>query len=606
MLDLLFGRPRAYSGADRWGPGWTQRMRTSSGVSVSADTALTLAAVWCATRIVCETESSLPFITYQRLTTDEKSGRAGDTRHATDYYLYDVLKTAPNPTMGSMAFREGRTLHQVNWGNGFAEIEWNSYDPARRTAVLALWPIHPSRVKPILQRGAYADLYPDGYRYVVVNNDNSRTPLKADEMLHVPGVLTEDGIWGKSIIQYGRETIGYGMAVQAHGAATFGGRNIPRGVLNIPGVNNREKRNEYRTEWKEIHGSPDSNEVAILPPEAKFQAITMSNEDSQYIESAKFSVSQIARLYRIPVYMLEEYEKAASFASVEQRSIDFVIGFLCWLVRWEQQCNLKLILPRDRSTYYTEHNVAGLLRGDFAARMLGYVQALQNGIMTINEVRRLESLNSIGPVGDVNYVQLNMTTAQRILEPPAPTTARAPGPPGANGDGAQAFDEWTREMLAHQQERLRHDMGRAQQGNASLVLPAPSPPPAPTRAVHPDAVQAVVADACVRVLTKLGNALGRAAKSITSVDDWLTAFVGAHRAVLTEMVAPAAALLGEPWTAAALLERLVVVSHADLGAAFDTDTPEQLAQRLTTWPRECGGWVAAAVVADRGQEQQEK
>lgn len=592
LLDLLFGRPRASYGDAAWGgAGWTKRSRTVSGVSVNEDNALTLAAVWCCSRIICETESSLPLFTYKRLTTDESSGRAGDTQHAGDYYLYDILRTTPNPTMGSTAWRSAQTLHMANWGNGFSEIEFDSYDPSRRTRVVALWPIHPSRVKPILPRGAYSDLYPQGYRYLVVNNDNSRTPLKADEMLHIPGVLTEDGIWGKSCIAYHRETIGLGMALQAHASATFGGRNIPRGVLNIPGVNNAEKRKEYRQEWKELHGNPDSNEVCILPLEAKFQAITMSNEDSQFIESAKFSNIQIAQIYRVPLYKIAQYEKAASFASVEQSGIDFVVDFLPWLRRWEEQCNLKLILPQDRATYFVEHNVAGLLRGDFGSRMAGYVQALTNGLMTINECRRCENLNSIGPAGDVNFVQMNMTTAQQMLAGPPPVqSARNAGQDGA----ALTFDQWSQEMLVKQQERLRDEAGLSQQGKATLQLP----PPEPRREPPSDAVRLVVADACCRVLTKIGNALGRASGKITSVDEWLTAFVRDHGETLTEMVAPAAGLQG--LAAVALLERLTTAARADLSPAFDADTPAQFAGRLAAWPRECGERVAGEIVADNG------
>ncbi len=480
MLDWLFPR-RAYTAEDRWGPGWTGRVGrgTAAGIAVNEDSALTFDPVFCASRIVCETESQLPFFTYKRVTTDESSNRAGDTQHAGDYYLYDLLKSAPNPDMGSEAFREGRTLHMCNYGNGFAEIEWDAAQLERRTRVVALWPIHPSRVLPVLPRGQFAQQYAQGYRYIVRNDEDNRTgtALYPDEMLHLPGVLTEDGIWGKGVIQYHRETIGAGIAARQHGAAQFGNGQIPPGIIFTNRLKDRDARKGFRQEWREIHQMKGNTEVGILGTDDKYQQLGFTNEQAQYLETSKFNVSQIARIYRIPVYMLEEYEKAASFASVEQRSIDFVVGFLCWLRRWEGQCNLKLILPRDRATYYTEHNLAGLLRGDFVSRMSGYQVALQNGIMTINEVRRLENLNSIGPAGNVNYVPLNMSTAEAMLNPPP---VAAP-PPSTNGDGASLdADGWTREMLVKQQQDAQRQLGhtpRRKSASGFVVMPLPEPEP---------------------------------------------------------------------------------------------------------------------------------
>lgn len=580
MLDLLFGPSRRANGGG-WdhGLGWYfGGAKTTAGTVVSEDLALTYAAYWCGLRIICETESSLPLFTYRRLTTDEGSGRAGDTQHAGDYYLYDLLKTAPNPSMGSMAFREGRTLHQVSFGNGFAEIEWDSYTPARRTRVVALWPIHPARVRPILAQGLNADLYAGGFRYLVRNNDGSQVALKPDEMLHVPGVLCEDGIWGKSCVAYHRETIGSGLAIEKHGAAYFGSGGQPRGIVYGTGLRDKGSRDNFRAEWKELHGRPDSGEIAILPMDAKYEKITVTNEDSQFLESRKFSVAQIARILRIPVYMLEEYEKAASFASVEQRSIDFVIGFLCWLRRWEEQCNLKLILPKDRATYFTEHNVGGLLRGDLASRMTAYVQALGNGIMTINEVRRLENLNSIGPAGDQHFVQLNMTTAERVLTgemPPGMVSRPAPG----MQDQAAMFDEWTKRFLIQQ--------GQIEKPTR-LSLAAPR-----TRAIPEAAVNGVLTDAFGRALTKLANALKREAGKVTDISAWLNGFMKEHGPAIEVALEPAGDLVEA--SGAAIWSRAIAVIYADLRAAFDTQTRPRFAEHLADWPSRLAKQIALGI-----------
>lgn len=315
MLDLLFGQPgrRASSGDSRDVMKWllevgARTFRTRSNVSVDEDVALTYSAVWCATRVLAETLASLPLITYHRTKGD-------DREHATEHTLYEICKTAPNPQMGSMPFREGRTHHQVNWGNAFSEIEWDSMIPERRTQVVALHPIHPARVWPV---NSTVKEYDQGYRYQVRNNDGSSVLMRPDEMLHVPGVLSEDGIWGKGVIAHARESVGFGIATERFGASFFGSGGQPKGVLNLPGMKDPEARRSFRSEWKEVHGSPEAGEVAILPVEGKYTQLSLTNEDSQFLGTRKFNVNEIARWYRIPAHMLGDLERATHCLPADQ------------------------------------------------------------------------------------------------------------------------------------------------------------------------------------------------------------------------------------------------------------------------------------------------
>lgn len=244
--------------------------RTRAGVRVDEDSALTFAGVWRASRILSEAESGLPLLTYKRRDDDGREP-------ATELPVYDLLKSMPNPDMESVSFRCGRTLHQVNWGNGFAEVERTG----RTNDPLWLWPIHPSRVRPTMPHDKLdAELFP----YIVRNNDGTELGMKRDEMLHIPGAFPEDGVWGKGTIAYMRELVGYAQSVQRHGAGYFGSGAMPKGVLTLPGMKDPEARRQYRKEWKEVHGSPDANEIAILPVDAKFNPIMISNEDSQFLE----------------------------------------------------------------------------------------------------------------------------------------------------------------------------------------------------------------------------------------------------------------------------------------------------------------------------------
>lgn len=382
--------------------------KTKAGVYVNEEVALTFSACWCATRVIAETIAMLPLLEYEK--------QSGDAREfATDHYLYPLLKDAPNPEMGSMAWREGRLHHQVNWGNAFSEIEWDSARPERRTRIVAFWPIHPSRVRPVCESSSPEE-YRQGYRYVVGNDDGTSVLMRADEVLHIPGPLSDDGIWGKGVVQYARESIGAALGAEQHAANTFGDGNMPGAVLKLPGMKDPGVRKQFRAEWKEVHSGPTGDKLAIIPPEGDFLPITQfSNEDAQWLASRQHSVEEICRWYRVYPHMIMHLLRS-TFSNIEHQGIEAVTySFLPWIRRWEEQINLKCLLPHERGRYYVEHQVAGLLRGDIKSRYEAYMTALQNGIMSINEVRRLENLNPVKG-GDQHFIQLNMTTIDRVGE----------------------------------------------------------------------------------------------------------------------------------------------------------------------------------------------
>lgn len=463
MLDAIFGPRRKASLPDAlddfWYSGAAAGRRTRAGVVVDEDIALTYAAVWRATRILSEATAGLPLLLYRRLAN-------GDRELATDHPMFDLAKSMPNPSMGSMAFREGRTVHQINWGNGFAEIERDG-----RGRISALWPIHPNRVQPVGandadQRGVR--LIDAGYAYKVRSEDGTWVAMKPEEVLHIPGAISEDGCWGKGVVAHARESVGFGIGTERHGANQFGSGNLPKVVVMASGLKDKDARRNFREEWREIHGHPDSAEVAILPTESKLEKLNFSNEDSQYLGTRAFNKSVIADWYGLPGHMLGTNERP-TYASVEVQSIEFVIfSLMPWPKRWEEQLALKLLTPAERREYYFEHSFGGLLRGDIASRMTAYQVALVNGIMTLNEVRRLENLPGIGPAGDEHYVAMNLTTAQRMMEgPPEPATTDP-------GKAASLFDAWTRRLLgATNHERRRILNGANGDGSLSALLYSP-------------------------------------------------------------------------------------------------------------------------------------
>jgi len=565
MLELLFGTRKRASNDDA---GWTSfgrsiRLKTTAGPFVDENIALTYSAVWCASRILCETSACLPLLTFKHI----DDGRA----QAPEHRAYDLLKTAPNPDMGSMAWREGRTLHQVNWGGGFSEIQRDG-----KTRLEALNPIHPSRVRPVRswdedRKGR--PLAAQGYKYLVRNNDNTEVALRGEEMLHVPGVLSEDGIWGKGVITYARESIGHGLAQEKNAGSYFGSGGMPRAVVFVPGLNSSDVRKEFRAEWKEMHSGPDASEIGILPVEGKLQQISISNRDSQFLESRSFSIREIARWYRIAAYLLQEYEKAATYASIEALGIEFIIySLLPWLRRWEEQCNLKLFTREERAKYYVEHQLAGLLRGDMASRYAAYQTALQNGFMTLNEIRRLENLNSIGPLGDKHWMPKNFG----FLGESAPA---GPQDPAAKASGEGETDD------AQDDDAQRDDENGDEEGANDEQRKA--------------AARAVLVDVLSRMFTKEANAAARVIEAKQPPDPRLVDFYDRHRGLMAQALTPAALLLeslGKPIDASELADRLAAESLAILRRAYDAETKSQILARLDAWPTTRAEEVADAIM----------
>lgn len=412
MLDLLFGAPRMAAGGflGLWGGGEYRssgRIRTQAGTYVDEEIALTCAVYASAVRLIAETCAGLPI----RIVEVDDDGNSNPLH---DDPLLHILGLQPNPTMMALPWREGGHHHCVSWGQSFGETERSRGTKTNPDGeVVAVWPIHPWRVRPIVmgdadQKGR--SLKDDGFEYYVRNNDGSTVFMRADEMLHVPGILSEDGIWGKSIVAHGRQAIGSALAVERYGASWFGSGGRPRFAVFASGMRDKQSRQNFREEWRTIHGSPDSGEICILQTDAKLLPINVPPEDSQFLGTGEMTGRQICRLMRVPPHLVG-YDAPAG--DIEQQGIEFVIyGLMRWLTANEQQWSLKLIPEAQRGRKKVEHVLQGLMRGNMAARMNAYRTAIMIGVMTINECRRLEGLNLIGEAGDKHYVPLNMQTAE--------------------------------------------------------------------------------------------------------------------------------------------------------------------------------------------------
>lgn len=356
--------------------------RTTSGKPVNERTAMQTTAVYACVRILAEAVASLPLHVYEYQ--DD-----GGKKLVHDHPLYYLLHDEPNPEMTSFVFRETLMSHLLIWGNAYAQI---IRDGAGR--VLGLYPLLPDKMD--VQRDDKGNIY---YVYSRNSDENpmfkeyGNIRLKAEDVLHIPG-LGFDGLIGYSPIAMAKNAVGMTLACEEYGASFFANGANPGGVLEHPGV--LKDPSKVRESWNSVYrGVSNAYKIAVLEEGMKYQQIGIPPEEAQFLETRKFQVNEIARLYRIPPHMVGDLDKS-SFSNIEQQSLEFVKYTLDpWVIRWEQSLQRSLLLPGEKGKYFIKLNVDGLLRGDYQSRMNGYAVGRQNGWFSANDIREMENMNPI-------------------------------------------------------------------------------------------------------------------------------------------------------------------------------------------------------------------
>ena len=231
-------------------------------------------------------------------------------------------------------------------------------------------------------------------------------------MLHIPG-LGFDGLVGYSPIAMAKNAIGMAIACEEYGAKFFANGAAPGGVLEHPGTIKDPQR--VRESWQSTFGgSGNANKIAVLEEGMKYTPIGISPEQAQFLETRKFQINEIARIFRVPPHMVGDLEKS-SFSNIEQQSLEFVKYTLDpWVIRWEQSIQRSLLSKDEKRVYFVKFNLEGLLRGDYQSRMNGYAIGRQNGWMSANDIRELENLDRIPAEdgGDLYLINGNMLPLQ--------------------------------------------------------------------------------------------------------------------------------------------------------------------------------------------------
>ncbi len=345
---------------------------SNAGKAVNPRTAMQMTTLYACVRVIAETVASLPLHVY-------KNVELGSER-APNLLLYKLLHDEPNGDMTSFQFREAMMSHLLLWGNSYSQIIRNG-----RGEIVGLYPLLPERME--VDRDARGQLT---YSY---NKDGVEYALRQEDVLHIPG-LGFDGVVGHSPIALERNAVGLGLAVEEFGSRFFAHGATPSGVLSHPGT--LKDTSKLRDSWMATYGgTANAGKVAILEEGMSFSPISIPNDAAQFLESRKFQVNEICRIYRVPPHMVGDLEHA-TFSNIEFQSIDFAVHTIRpWLVRIEQAMNRALLSDSEKGAIYVQHNLDGLIRGDYKSRMEGYAIARQNGWMSANDIRTLENQNLI-------------------------------------------------------------------------------------------------------------------------------------------------------------------------------------------------------------------
>lgn len=389
--------------------------RTLAGVTITPDTAVTIATVWACLRYLSQTVAVLPW----HVMSDGPKGAEIQKRHSVDWLLWK----RPNPEWSSFQFRETLTHWALRWGNGFAEIE-----PDQLGRPFALWPIHPDRTEVCR---ALEDSYSDSgdeiaageLFYEVSNGSGAKVKIAAKRMFHVRGF--GEGPVGVNVIHYAAQSLGWAHAAQLFGASFFGNGMNPAGVVINKKPLKPEGLRQQKAEFEQLYKGPrNANRTAFLDNDADWKAIGFNAREAQLINVHQHLVEEICRWFGVPPHKVMHLLRA-TFSNIEHQAIEVVVDSVSpWVKRFEDEADYKLF-GQNRQGLYTKMNMRALMRGDNAARASFYKEMVALGAYSPNRVLELEDENTIGTDGDIHVMQSQWTTLDKIGKEPKPAPASA-------------------------------------------------------------------------------------------------------------------------------------------------------------------------------------
>ena len=418
FANLLGAQRRAYTLADldaEMDRG-VSSAPSATGLWVDPSVAMTSAVVFSCIRVLSEAIASLPLLVYRRLPN-------GGKERAPEHRLYSILHERANAEMTAYELRAALVGHVCLWGNAYCEIERSD------AGINGLWPLRPDRMTPT--RDASNSLV---YDYRLPDGETKR--FRFEQIMHWRG-LSSNGIIGYSPVQQAAESVGLDLATRSFGGRFFGNDSRPGGILTHPGKLSDDGAKKLKARWEQAHrGLTNSQRVAVLEEGVTWTTIGIPPEQAQFLETRRYGRSEIAGLFRVPLHLIGDLERA-TFSNIEAQSLEFAKYSLTpWLVQIEQSLQRDLFgISAGKRSHFAEHLLEGLLRGDSQARA-AYLQTMrQNGALNADEWRAYDNLNPIpGGKGKIYWQPVNM---QELGQKPAPQPApQLPAPEPDDEDGA--------------------------------------------------------------------------------------------------------------------------------------------------------------------------
>jgi HK97 family phage portal protein len=455
----FFDRFRASSDRSPYGDFWFDPVsaRTSSGLRVSADSALRLSAVYACVRILSETLAMLPFVLYRQRPDGGKD-------RITDHWLYTLLAKRPNRWQNAFEWREMMQGHLALRGNAYNQIVSNP----RTGEISELLPVHPDRIRiEMLDNG--------DYRYRLTDRAGGSRPIPRGEIWHLRG-LSSDGLLGISPIELARENFGSALAAQDYGARFFVNDAKPSGGwVEFPGsFKDKAARDVFRESFQAAQSGANRGKMLVLESGMKYHEVGVTNRDAQFLELRKFQITDVARVFRVPPHMIADLERA-TFSNIEQQSLDFIMHTMTpWAERWEASIEADLLF--DDSGLEVEFDFANLMRGDRAARAAYYHSGILDGWLTRNEARIAENLNPIEgldePLRPLNMVEESW--AEDNEGEIEPGDAALPAPKESDGEEVQdaAAHQRLRALVTSNARRLARRVAKSGDIDAEVIADA--------------------------------------------------------------------------------------------------------------------------------------
>lgn len=387
---------------------------TASGETVTEFTALEISTVWACVRVIANEIATMPWPVYRRL---DGTAREPSPEHP----LYRLLYERPNSEQSAIDFRQMMMGHALLWHGGYAEIERSPGGTP-----IALWPIAPNRVS--AERDRNGRLY---WQVTPPTNtdDDIAGPIRGEgivniydrDMFRING-LAFSGVKALSLVWFAREALGLTMSSARFGAQFFGNASALNNLFTVPGNLDDNKRQQWRKLVEDAVTGNNRFRVMIAQDGVKVQNFGVDPEKAQSLETRKYQVLEVCRLFGVPPHKVAELEKA-TFNNVEEQGIDFMKTLSPWTGKLNSEANYKLLAPDERDRFVAELDVDSVARAPLEKRATVYNSWIDRGIFSPNDVRRAERLNPLPPaIGDVYMRPVNMAPAGEPLPDNAPST----------------------------------------------------------------------------------------------------------------------------------------------------------------------------------------